>query len=123
MSQLDNWELDPVYFCHLWTGKLGGNGRPIVWRGRTPVNAYKLAYEAKFGTVKDGMQLDHVCRRVLCVRAEHLEVVTPHENALRKSWAYRCKRKRCAKGHDLSTAIVVPDTMGRLCRTCAKENA
>jgi len=121
VSQLDAYTVDPVFKCHRWTGKLGGNGRPVVWRGRTPVNAYKLAYEAAFGPVKDGMQLDHLCRRATgpnaCINPQHLEPVTPHENALRKAWSYRCKRRQCAKGHDMSTAMVTPE-MGRLCRTC-----
>ncbi len=117
MSQIDNYTVDPVFHCFIWLGKLGNNGRPIVWRGRTPVNAYKLAYEAVNGPVKEGLQLDHACRRVLCINPLHLEPVTPHENALRKAWSYRCKRKQCAKGHDLSTAMVTPER-GRLCRTC-----
>lgn len=120
MSAPPEYDVDAVYGCHLWTGKLGNNGRPIVWRGRTPITAYRKIYEAEVGAVPPDHVLDHLCRRILCVRALHLEPVTRHENELRKSWAYRCKRQRCARGHDLSTALVTPE-MGRLCRECERE--
>lgn len=120
MSSQVTFNVDPIYGCHIWTGQLGSNGRPIVWRGRKPSSGYQVVYEAEVGEVPDGRVLDHLCRRILCVRALHLEAVTPHENALRKSWPYRCRRQRCAKGHDLSTALVTPE-MGRLCRQCNNE--
>lgn len=117
MSSQVQFAIDPVFGCHLWTGKLGNNQRPIIWRGRTPSSPHKTIYEETNGVVPVGLVLDHLCRRVLCVRASHLEPVTRHENELRKSWAYRCKRVLCANGHPLDDAMVTPE-MGRLCRTC-----
>ena len=114
------FEVDPDYGCWLWTGKLGSNGRPIIWRGRSaPLSAHKLVYEAEVGAVPVDHVLDHLCRRVLCVRAIHLEPVTKAENERRKSPAYRARRTHCARGHDLSTALVTPE-MGRLCRACER---
>lgn len=115
-----NIERDPVFGCHLWTGKLGNNGRPIIWAGRKPISAYQKAYEDEVGSVPDGHVLDHLCRRVLCCRVLHLEPVTRHENELRKSWAYRMKRQRCPRGHALTSPLVTPE-MGVLCRACHKE--
>jgi hypothetical protein len=115
-----DWTVDPVYGCHLWNGKLGNNGRPIVWRGRKPSSAYQLRYEAEVGNVPVDHVLDHLCRRIVCVRPLHLEPVTRHENELRKSWPYRCKRTHCARGHELATALVTPEG-GRLCRKCEEE--
>ena len=117
MSQLDAWDLDPIFMCRLWTGKVGNNGRPIVWRGRSPVSAYKLAYELVSGPVAEGLVLDHGCRRVLCVAPYHLEPVTQSENERRKDWGYRCRRKACPMGHSLEHAAVTPER-GRLCRVC-----
>lgn len=116
-----SYDVDPVYGCWLWTGKLGSNGRPIIWRGRTPSSAHVVVYEAEVGAVPDELVLDHLCRRVVCVRPLHLEPVTRHENELRKSWAYRCKRTLCPRGHEYAkTALVTPE-MGRLCRECERE--
>jgi len=118
VSQLSTFEVDPVFGCHLWTGALGSNGRPIIWRGARPSSAYRVAYEHQRGPIPTGLVLDHLCRRILCINAVlHLEPVTKRENELRKSWAYRCRRQRCPVGHDLSDALVTPE-MGRLCRKC-----
>lgn len=115
------YELDPTYGCHLWTGPVSSTSkRPVVFRGGSFASPHKLAYEAAHGPVPLGLVLDHACRRVLCVNPEHLEAVTKAENERRKSWPYRCKRKLCSKGHDLSTALVTPE-MGRLCRICQRE--
>jgi len=111
------YDIDATFGCHLWTGKLGDNGRPIIWRGRRPSSAYRVAYEQAGLIVPAEHALDHLCRRERCVNPVHLEPVTKAENERRKSWAYRCKRTRCAHGHDLSDALVTPE-MGRLCRTC-----
>lgn len=113
-------EIDPVFGCELWCGQVNDHGRPIVWQPK-PRYAYQIAYERDVGAVPFGLVLDHLCRRILCVNARHLEPVDKNENERRKAWAYRCKRARCAKGHDLSTALVTPE-MGRLCRTCHLEN-
>lgn len=116
-------ERDPVFGCELWTGKLGSNGRPIVWLGRAPVNAYVIAYERLHGAVPADHVVDHVCRRVLCVNPAHLEAVTKPENERRKSMRYRLARRRCRRGHPLTeaTRLTTPE-MGVLCRTCAKED-
>lgn len=111
------YDVDPTYGCHLWTGKRGDNGRPIVWRGKRPSSAYRIAYEQAGLAIAADQVLDHLCRRALCVNPWHLEPVTQAENERRKSWAYRCKRRRCSAGHDLGDAMVTPE-MGRLCRTC-----
>jgi hypothetical protein len=118
VSQLDAYEVDPVFGCHVWSGKTGSNGRPIVWRGRRPSSAYKVAYEEQVGPVADGLVLDHLCRRErTCINPLHLEPVTKRENEMRKSWNYRASMKKCPKGHSMGGALVTPE-MGRLCRTC-----
>lgn len=113
-------DVDAVFGCWLWTGKVGSNGRPIIWAGRKPISAYQKVYEDEIGPVPQDKVLDHLCRRVLCVRALHLEPVTRHENELRKSWAYRCKRLLCPRGHEYSKHVLVTPEMGRLCRECQR---
>jgi hypothetical protein len=115
--RLDSYDIDATFGCWLWTGKLGNNGRPIVWRGRKPSSAYQVIYENEVGAVPVGKVLDHLCRRITCVRPLHLEPVTQHENMLRRGLAYRVRRTHCAKGHSLATALVTPE-LGRLCREC-----
>ena len=117
-DQLKQYKLEPTWGCHVWTGKLGSNGRPIVWAGRTPMNAYKLAWQEKNGPVPVQRVLDHVCRVLLCVRPDHLEPVTKSENELRKRFAYRMRRTTCPRGHELKLSRIITPGGGWVCRTC-----
>lgn len=112
--------IDSLFGCALWKGDIGSNGRPIIWRGRAPSSAHKVVYEELVGEVPLERVLDHLCRRPLCVNPLHLEPVTKVVNEQRKSWAVRCLRTHCARGHDLSTAMITPER-GRLCRHCHRE--
>ena len=112
-------EVDPVFGCWHWTGRLDKrDGKPILWKGSGPVAAYLVVYRAEVGEIPKGMELDHQCRANYCVRPNHLEQVTRSENERRKSWRYRAKRKTCANGHDLHLNSVVTPNGGRLCRVC-----
>ena len=115
---MSSWpvERDAIYGCELWRGPRSPNGYPVLHDGGRK-SAHRVAYERACGLIPADLVLDHLCRRRDCVNPLHLEAVTRHENELRKSWAYRCRRTRCARGHDLATALVTPE-MGRLCRHC-----
>lgn len=111
---------DPIFGCDLWQGKQTRDGYPIVY-GAGGGLAHRLAFVAAGGDLADGLEVDHLCRRRLCVRPEHLEAVTRQENELRKSWRYRARRTKCKRGHDLrETGIVTPEG-GRVCRLCNQE--
>ncbi len=119
MSEQWSFDVDPVYGCELWTGRVNDHGRPIIWRGRHPLSAIREAFARASIEIHDDHVPDHLCRRILCVSIEHLELVTKNENELRKSLRYRLKRARCRRGHALNeaTRLVTPE-MGILCRRC-----
>ena len=103
------------YGCILSTSKLDASGYAYAGKSR----AHIVAWTAVNGPVPAGMFVDHGCRRRACKQVLHLEAVTRQENELRKQWAYRCRIKRCPMGlHGMEDAIVVLDTMGRVCRAC-----
>ncbi len=121
MSQLDAWTLDELTGCWRWTGRLDSrDGGALLWRGNKPYAAYRAMYEKHEGAIPNGMELDHECRDRSCVRPAHLRPVTRNENQLRKSWSYRCRITMCKRGHSMAWAIVMPETMGRVCRECSK---
>lgn len=123
MSQLDSWTLDPVFGCWRWFGRTDSrDGGALIWRGNKPFAAYRAVYELHEGPIASGLMLDHECRRRDCVRPAHLRPVTASENQRRRTWGYRCRIHKCKRGHSMREAIVVPDTMGRVCRECSRSD-
>lgn len=122
MSGQISFVVDDTFGCHIWTGKLGNNGRPIVWRGRKPISGYQYVYELEVGPVPEDRVLDHLCRRATCVYPEHLEPVTQSENERRKTLRYRLQRRTCSRGHVLNeTNRMLTPEGGVLCRQCRKD--
>ncbi len=112
-----SWRLDPVFQCHLWTGKLDRDGYGFHGRTRAHIKAWVDAN----GEIAEGLELDHLCRRRNCVALHHLELVTRSENELRKRFKYRVKRKTCPRGHDLTANRAVTEAGGIVCRECNRE--
>lgn len=52
-------------------------------------SAHRVAYELTYGAIPDGMQIDHVCHNVGCVRPEHLRAVTVKQNIENRPHAMR----------------------------------
>lgn len=79
--------------CHLWTGGTSGSGRgggyARMWLDGQVVAVHIVAWTNEHGYVPGKKQLDHKCRQRLCVRDDHLELVTPRQN---------CKRRDKANG-------------------------
>jgi hypothetical protein len=110
---------DPAFGCEIAEGKRDKDGY-VLQGGR---RAHIVAWEAENGSVPDGLELDHVCRRRDCCALIHLEPVTRQVNELRKSWSYRARIERCPRGHLLAETAMVNGAGGRCCRTCRDEAA
>lgn len=110
--------------CWLWTGGKGSKGYGSFWAKDRLVKAHRFAYELLVGTIPVGFQLDHLCRNRACVRAEHLEVVTNKQNALRgiSFSATNARLTVCKRGHpfDLFNTYFNPKG-GRYCRQCNRK--
>ena len=113
--------------CWLWTGGTSrGYGKFRV--GRKQKQASRVAYELMRGPIPEGLQLDHLCHRPICIRPDHLEPVTPSENYLRGFGvpAINARKSHCIRGHPLTgenLAIVPMRGRGpqRRCLACARE--
>jgi hypothetical protein len=81
--------VDRTAGCWLWTGMTGGTkGEYGYFRATTratdpKVLAHRFAYELWVGPIPAGLEIDHLCKRRLCVRPDHLEAVTPAVNQQR----------------------------------------
>lgn len=74
--------------CRIWDGPTSGNGRGGDY-GRMSLDGGTVAVHIASWTNEHGLipprkQLDHLCRRRLCVNDEHLELVTHKQNQRRK---------------------------------------
>lgn len=101
---------NPETGCWDWTGKtLDGYGR------LTGEYAHRVSYELFVGPIPDGLELDHLCNRPLCVNPAHLEPVTHDENMRRAAE----RRTHCKRGHEFTPENTYVRACGaRQCRRC-----
>ncbi len=81
--------------CWLWTGADSGNGRgggyPRMKLNSRTVAVHIVSFVNVHGYVPANKQIDHRCRNRRCVNPDHLEMVTPKRNAMRREEARRFK--------------------------------
>lgn len=110
--------------CWLWTaskqgngyGKIGAGGRGGKW-----LPAHRAVYELLVDKIESGLELDHLCKVILCVNPDHLEPVTPRENKLRGTSpaALHAKKTHCPKGHPYNEKNTRWNRNMRHCKLCA----
>ena len=114
--------VDPSTGCHISEYSIGSHGYPqIGWwdssLGKSHmVLVHRVAWEAKFGPIEDGMTVDHMCKQRRCCNVEHLRLLSNYENARRtmgRDWPIG----RCVAGHPNSESYVQPNGR-RLCHPC-----
>jgi len=83
--------------CHLWTAGDSGDGRgggyPRMWLDGQVMAVHKVSWTNEHGIIPGKKTLDHLCRQRLCVREDHLEMVTNRQNVLRAMAANGVKRR------------------------------
>lgn len=109
--------------CYDWTGSKDKWGRGRLNINRIPALAYRWLWEQEHGPVPAGLELDHLCKRPVCVRSSHLEAVTHKVNMERADMSGNGARQRaqthCLHGHPLSGDNLRIESDGsRCCRTC-----
>jgi|688.fasta_scaffold226067_2 hypothetical protein len=123
--------------CWEWVaGKSGGGYGAFYDReSKKQVPAHRWLYERTFGSISDGMDLDHVChnndqscsggancRHRSCVNPDHLEPVTRKVNLLRSTLtltSQKAAKTHCVHGHEYTpenTKLAKNGT--RHCREC-----
>ena len=109
--------------CWVWTaGKTAdGYGRFRADHG-VRFLAHRWAYAALVGEVGPGLHLDHLCKNRACVNPDHLEPVSPMENARRSAVGWNSRTKtHCPQGHPYSVDnVYITKRKPRACRTCRR---
>lgn len=108
--------------CWFWVGYVGNNGYGVIKRWGRPQIAHRLTYNAKYGAIPKGLELDHLCRNRCCVNPDHLEPVTHKVNNNRGVGisAQNARRTHCLKGHILfgNNLYIAKRLHGRTERHC-----
>lgn len=110
----------PTGFCWEWAGARDSNGYGVFNPSKQKTTrSHRFAYQLLVGEIPHGLEIDHLCRNRICCNPDHLEPVTPAENARRSfSPGHRTRRTgECSKGHSMSDAYVSPRGR-RMCRKC-----
>lgn len=81
----DNVRGDSESGCWIWTAGVDRDGYSQFWCDKN-VRGHRWVYTAFFGTIPNGLELDHLCFNPRCVAPYHLEPVTPKENQRRKAF-------------------------------------
>lgn len=111
--------------CWIWPGTIYSTGYAVKKLNKRRFLVHREFYQATFGQIPLGKQLDHLCRTRACVNPFHLEPVTVKENVLRGEGitARYARQTHCVKGHSLSGANLYQlPKGGRGCRACRKQH-
>jgi hypothetical protein len=112
--------------CWIWTGA-HRRERGTIWINGRLDYAHRVVFHLAGITIPKGMVIDHVCRNGMCVRLDHLRIVTPRVNSLENNispFAANSRKLACPKGHPYTpenTALYQGPSMktpGRMCLTC-----
>ncbi len=124
--------------CWMWPGSVDnrtGYGQiAIIKNGKKGVTrVHRLAYEAQYGLIPAGCDIDHTChtedcgktgtecmhRR--CVNPAHLEAVTHRHNMVRDKSTIvgrNAAKTHCPKGHEYNEQNTYYYASGRICKIC-----
>lgn len=75
--------VDPSTGCWIWQLARMKTGHGLITINYKMTTAHRYYYQQRYGKVKRGMHVDHLCKNPSCVNPGHMEVVTPAVNTRR----------------------------------------
>ena len=126
-------QIDPMTGCWVWIAALDRNGYGRVRWGNGAKFSHRVVFELLTDIPVQGLELDHLCRKVACCNPDHLEAVSHGENVKRGVAGIALKRKYsqhlwCPKGHplfgpNLYAATTKRGYVNKMCRECRARNS
>jgi hypothetical protein len=110
--------------CWLWQGSVSNYGYGLHFQDRRTMRAHRFSYEQMIGPIPEGLVLDHLCRRQLCVNPFHLDPVPNGINVKRGESVSSVNRAKthCSQGHEFDPENTYITKRGeRACRACHRE--
>ncbi|MGP9528593.1 HNH endonuclease [Glutamicibacter sp. AOP5-A2-18] len=81
--------VDKSQSCWIWKGPVKPNGYATVSMHGKNWYVHRLSYALEYGSIPDGLELDHICHNRKCVNPDHLQAVTHKQNKENSNGAYR----------------------------------
>lgn len=107
--------------CLSWAGSVQKSGYGEILVGGKKRRVHRVAYEAVFGPIPDGMVICHICDNPLCINPRHLVAATQRENIRDASVKGRMKREvktHCVAGHKFDSDNTYIYRGRRECKQC-----
>lgn len=113
--------------CWNWVGALGATKYGTATIDRQAISAHRLSYLLFNGNLEPTLDIDHLCKNIVCVNPEHIRQTSRKENNLNSTSPSRAHalKTHCAKGHEYSLENTYrnPTNGSRGCRICRKNVA
>lgn len=113
--------------CWLWTGARNSDGYGVfAWDSTRRATRLVYAHRASLRFVDrldldSPITIDHLCLVPLCVRPDHLELVSSSENARRQNQRMGYGGPNCPRGHPISLRVHKGGRVQRYCPICKSE--
>jgi hypothetical protein len=82
-------QVDKTETCWNWTGCVINNGYGKIGYAGKQILVHRYSYEMSGDIIPEGMFVDHICSNRVCVRPDHLRIVTRKENSEHLTGAYK----------------------------------
>lgn len=119
-------------YCWIWTGWVDKDGYGKISLGAKHLGSkptHVVSYELAYGSVPEGLIVEHECNNPFCVNPDHLRATTQRFNVMRSEGpaALNAKKTHCPKKHEYTPNntywFPTRTGWGRSCCICNKRRS
>lgn len=113
--------------CYLWEASQNGTGYPVFYFHKKLGYAHRYSWQlSNCSYIPKNLEVDHLCKNTLCVRPDHLEIVSHKINNFRQEksiFVDNSLKTSCPNGHKYDKLNTRIYNNSRYCRICNKEKS